>query len=253
MSEETAQTVDTSSETTSEATTVTADGSEQSVTSYLNGKYESVSALEAGYNELQSSYSKKNAEYKEQLGAFSGAPEGEYELSEGIDVYDSVQAYAKENQFSNEALNGLAEVYSQAENEANQAYIAQQKEILGKDADTRTKNVVDWARANLGEGSIEALNSMVTSAAGVEMFEQIAKMASGTASAQVATPKTTVDKDTLTAMRFEKDQYGNRKMSSDPQYRSKVNAMMEEFVSNGGKLQFTFIKKYDTIMPILNN
>ena len=188
--------------------------------SYANGKYTSVSDLEKGYAELQKSYSQK-------LGAFTGAPEA-YELGEGVSVPEGVLEYAREQQFSNEALNGLVEAYSSEQNAAAESYIQEQREALGKDADTRINNVKDWARANLGEDSLEALNGMVTTAAGVEMFERIAKINQGTAPAQVAAPKQSVDKDTLKAMRFAKDEFGNRKMSSDPSYRAKVEGLEAE-------------------------
>ncbi len=237
MSEETSQTTDTSSEAqATEATTHDSDGAVQSTTSYLDGKYESVSALEAGYNELQSSYSKKNAEYREKLGAFSGSPEGEYELPEGLEVSEGIAKYARDNQFSNEALSGLVEAHEADMTARNEKFLSEQRELLGKDADARTTNVVDWARANLGEESIKALNGMVTTAAGVEMFEKIAKISQGTAVAQVATPKTVIDRDTVKSMRFAMDEFGNRRMSSDAQYRSKVESMEAEFVGNGGKL-----------------
>ena len=222
MSEETAQPSEstaTTEVTTEEATTVNAEGEAQSVTSYLDGKYNSVSDLESGYKELQSSYSKK-------LGAFTGSPD-EYNFNEGIEVSDAVSAYAKENQFSNDALNGLAEVY-QADMQSNRdAHVAEQKELLGKDGDQRIQNVVDWGRANLGEDALDTLHNMVTTAAGVEVFEKIAKMNSGTAPAQVATPKTTVDRDTLKQMQFATDEYGNRKMS-DPAYKAKVDELYKQ-------------------------
>lgn len=227
MSEEATQTTETPASTESVAqATVEENGTTVSETSYLDGKYKSVSDLERGYKELQSSYSKKTAEFKEQLGAFSGAPEGEYELAEGLDVYDEVQAYAKDNQFSNEALNGLAEAYEAAEAKADQAHLAEQRELLGKDADARINNVVDWARANVGDEKMDALNQMVTTAQGVEIFETIMKLTQGTAQAP-SQPAQKIDADTVRNMQMAKDEYGNRKMN-DPAYAAKVRAMREQ-------------------------
>ena len=45
-----------------------------------------------------------------------------------------------------------------------------------------------------------------------------------------------LDRDTVKEMRFAKDEFGNRRMSSDPQYRKKVEAMEAEFIRGGGKL-----------------
>lgn len=210
-------------EQSTEATVVSDNGETQSETTYLDGKYKSVSDLENGYKELQSTFSKKTAEYKDGLKAFSGAPEA-YELAEGVESTERIEAlqeWGKENGLNNDALNQIIELDTNHTNQQQEAYVAEQKELLGKDADTRIQNVVDWAKANLGEDSIGALDKMVTSAEGVMMFEAIAKMQSGTAPAP-ARQTQAVDADTIRQMRFAKDEYGNRRMSSDPAYRAKV-------------------------------
>jgi len=230
MSEEISQTTETPSESTE-----TTENTEGTPTTYMQGKYNSISALEQGYTELQSTFSKKTAEFSEAMGGRIGAPEA-YEMNEGLDASDSLQAYARENQFSNEALNGLVEFYNSDRATASEAFYAEQKELLGKDADTRLNNVQDWAKANLGADAMDAFKGMINSAASVEMFESIMKMNSGTAPAKVAQPKTMVDKDTIHEMRFAKDNFGRRRMSSDSTYRSKVEAMEREFIGGGGKL-----------------
>lgn len=221
-----------------ESTTVGADGEAQSVTSYLDGKYESVSALENGYKELQSSYSKKTQEYKEGLAGFSGAPD-EYALPEGYDgedTFDNLKEWGLKNGLNNDAFNELISLSDADAQAQHEAHISEQREALGKDADIRIQNVVDWAKANLGEDTMGTLDEMVGTAAGVELFEKIAKISQGTSAAQVAQPKTMVDRDTVKNMRFANDEFGNRRMSSDPQYRAKVEAMEAEFIKSGGKL-----------------
>jgi len=232
MSEEIQSQPSESTETvTTEATAdVVVEGTDQTV-SYANGKYNTVSDLESGYAELQKSYSSK-------LGGFDGAPE-EYALGEGVESssrIEALQAWGKENQLNNDALNSIIAMDSEAQDAANTAYTAEQKEVLGKDADARIQNVVDWGRANLGEDALSTLGDMITSAKGVEVFEAIAKMSQGTAAAQVSQPKAMMDRDTIKAMRFANDQFGQRRMSSDPQYRAKVEAAEAEFLTSGGNL-----------------
>ena len=232
MSEETTQPTDTT-ENTIEATTTDQDGNTTSETSYLDGKYKSVSDLENGYKELQSAFSKKTAEYNEGLKAFSGAPEA-YELSEGIEStprIDALMEWGKENGLNNDALNSIIELDMQKQQDMREQEVAQAKEELGKDADARIKNVVDWARANLGEESIGALDKMITSADGVKIFEQIAKMQKGTSPAPSQATKT-YDAETIRQMRFAKDEFGNRKMSTSPEYRAKVEALEAEMMAN---------------------
>lgn len=225
--------------TTTEATVID-NGAEQSVTTYLDGKYSSVSELENGYKELQSSYSKKTQEYNENISNFAQtkAPEA-YELAEGIESnnrIDALQAWGKENNLSNDALNGIISADIEASNAQREQYASEQKGLLGKDADARLTNISDWARANLGEDNMDVFSEMVTSAKGVELFEKLSKMSQGTQAAAVAQPKTMVDRDTVREMRFANDANGNRRMSTDPQYRAKVEKMEKEFIAGGGSL-----------------
>ena len=222
-------------ETTTEATTETTDGQVQSTTSYLDGRFDSVSALEQGVVTSEKRYEDYRSMNDKRFGSFVGAPEA-YELGEGLEASDALQTYARDNQFSNDALNGLVEFYNGEMASKNEAFYAEQREVLGKDAEARLTNVQDWAKANLGADAMDAFKGMITSAKSVEMFEQIMKMNSGTAPAQVSQPKTMVDRDTVKSMRYATDEFGGRKMSSDPTYRAKVEKMEAEFISGGGKL-----------------
>ena len=229
MAEETSNPTESTGETTTEATT------ESQPTTYMNGKYNSISALEEGYTSLQSTFSKKTAEYSEAMSGMTGSPE-EFELNEGVSISDGMQNYARENNFSNDALNNLAEAYQADRATASEAFYSEQKVLLGADAEQRLTNVQDWGKANLGADAMETFKGMISSAASVELVEKIMKLGNGTAPAQVAQPKTMVDKDTITNMRYAKDSFGRRKMSTDPAYRAKVENIEAEFIGGGGKL-----------------
>ena len=206
--------------------TTTETPQEGTPTSYMEGRFDSVSALEAGLTTSEKRYEDYRSMNDKRFGSFVGAPE-EYAMNEGLTASESLQAYARENQFSNEALNGLVEYYNDDRAKANEAYFAEQKEALGTNADTRLNNVQDWAKANLGADVMDTFKGMINSAKSVEMFEKIMKMNNGTAPAQVSTPKTTVDKETVHQMRYAKDEFGARKMS-DPSYRTRVLNMERE-------------------------
>jgi len=200
------------------------EATEQTV-SYADGKYNSISALETGYSELQKSYSQK-------LGGFDGSPET-YTLDEGIETtprLEALQAWGKENQLNNDALNSIVQMDVEATEKAQEAYVTEQKEILGKDAETRLTNLSDWARAQVGEEMMDTFGAMITSAKGVEMMEGLMKQMQGTAPAP-AQQTQTVSKDTLNEMRFAIDKNsGERRMSIDPAYRAKVEALEAEMM-----------------------
>ena len=191
-------------------------GETVSETTYANGKYKSVSDLENGYAEAQKFISSK-------LGGFEGAPEA-YEIAEGFQdspIADALSQWGLENSLSNDGLNGVLEVITQAETAQANAYRESQIEALGKDADTRIKNATDWVRANLGDDAVEGVNSMWVGAKGIEAIEKMMKLSQGTAPAEKPA-NTFADAEKLKAMRFAKDEYGNRRMSSDPAYRDMV-------------------------------
>jgi len=226
MSEETTTTSESTeaSETTTEATVIDQTTGEETITTYVNGKYESVSALEDGYNELQKSYSQK-------LGGFDGAPEA-YEYAEGVESTPRIEAlekWGKDNQLSNDGINSLIAMDAEATKATSDAWIAEQKDILGKDADTRLTNVADWAKAQVGEDYMTAFNGMITSAKGVEMMEMFMKNSQGVApTVQKSTPQA-ASKEQLHEMRYAIDKNsGERRMSIDPAYRAKVEAMEAE-------------------------
>ncbi len=228
MAEETTVASETAPSTeTTEATgeTVVTDNGQDTGTevSYANGKYKSVSDLENGYTEAQKFISSK-------LGGFDGAPEA-YELSEGMEStprIDALQAWGKENQLSNDALNSIIAMDQEASQAATEAYVSEQKEQLGKDAETRLTNIADWARATVGEDNMDTFNGMITSAKGVELFESAMKTMQGTAPAPAQAPQA-VSKESLNEMRFAIDKNsGERRMSIDPAYRARVEQLERE-------------------------
>ena len=199
-----------------EATVETHEGETATETSYLDGKYTSVSALEDGYRNLQTSYSKK-------LGAFQGAPEDGYALEEGAEGNAVLEAWGKDNNLSQDGYAALVEQMSTAQNEANEAFKTEQLQALGENADYRLKNIVDYAKATFGEDSLGTFDAMIQDAKGVEIIEALIKGSKSEAPAEVkATP---IDADKVKAMRFEVDaNSGQRRMSVDPTFRAKVEA-----------------------------
>lgn len=194
-------------------------GETLATTTYANGKFKSVSDLENAYGELQSSYSKK-------LGGFDGAPE-EYTLNEGFEAnatVEALQAWGAENQLSNDGLNGVLEILNTTQAKEAEEYATAQRESLGKDADARIQNAADWVRANLGEEAVAAIDSMWVGAQGIETIEKIMKMANSGATPANVNVAPALDADKVKAMRFAEDEFGNRRMSTDPSYRAKVLA-----------------------------
>ena len=195
---------------TEEVVATVTDGDKETETSYLDGKYKSVSALEDGYRELNKTFSQK-------LGTFQGSPE-EYAYNEGLNAIPELEEWGRENQLNNDGLNGLVELQNTLSQRADEEYQNQIKteiESLGDNAKERIANITDFLSAN----KIEGIDP--TTAAGFESLEKLIAMTK-TPAPQTAPTAQTVDLDAIKQMRFAKDEYGNRKMSSDPEYRARV-------------------------------
>lgn len=234
METEATQTTETTPSATTESTTVTENGeATEQVTTYMNGKYNSVSELEKGYENLHKKF-----------GSFSGAPE-EYSIAEGVE-YNSehpllaqIQAFGKENSLSNEGYNSLVNVL--LENE--KANVAEQEEQvkqvmkdLGPNANERIQNIDDFINANMeaDDNMKGLLDSAKEQPGGVELIEAFISMTKKTtpASEQVAAPIKTYNKEELHKMQFAKDDYGNRKMN-DPSYRKMVEDYSAKLLAQG--------------------
>jgi hypothetical protein len=229
MSTETAPVAPTTTTTeTTPATVVNNEGGTEATTTYLDGKYDSVSALESGYKELQSSYSKK-------LGGFDGSPEA-YTRAEGIPENDPLHTYAsewgKENQMSDKGLNEFVEGYNKQQAEGIEAYQSEQIALLGDDAKYRLENVNDFLKANtnIDDVALKQINDGLFGAKGIEVLEQLIslnKNPSPTAAPVVAAPTM----ESIQAEQFKKDANGNRLSSTSPEHRAKVLKMKEAFAA----------------------
>ena len=237
MSEEITQTAPTtttesaSTEATTTAATETATETSQEkeiATSFVNGKYNSVSDLEKGYENLQSRF-----------GSFTGAPEA-YTTPEGTDLnvehplLESLQSFGKENNLSDEGYQGLVNVLVENEKAFQEEQSKQAEQVmkdLGPNANDRIKNVEDFVNANLelNDDMKGLIDQAKNQPGGVELLEAFIGMTKKTAPAgqEVATPTKTYNKDELNTLQFATDQYGNRKMN-DPAYRK----MVDEYTAN---------------------
>jgi len=221
---------------------VTTEGSteqgETKTTGFYNGKYNSISDFEKSHDELQKSYSQKTAEYKERMGAFTGAPEA-YEAGEGIEVsednplFGKLQELGKEINLDNEGYNKLVQMYNDtmAEQEAQyEETMKQELEKLGGSAQERIQNINDWSKANLSEDEQAVINRIATDAESVQFIESMIARTKpqGMAQSHQVKANPTYSKEEIRQMQMAKDENGNRKMSTDHEYYKKVMSLMAQ-------------------------
>lgn len=191
------------------------------------GKYKTEDELEKGYKNLESRF-----------GAFKGSPE-EYELGEDIDADDEMvkytQAWAKDNQMSNEALNDLIGGFSDYREGIEKRNLEAEIKQLGDNANQRINDLVKW-----GKGAFEdkedqaAFQSLATSAKGVEVIEKLIGMTKDKPlinERQTDPASSGMNQEKLDEMIHAVDKNGNRKMGIDAEYTKKVYKLIEEYNS----------------------
>lgn len=202
---------------------------------YTEGKsIEDATAEQAkAYNELSGKF-----------GSFTGSPEAyEVALSEeltemGIEIAPddpmmvAAMEYAKESNMSQDGFAGLVNLYAMqqvADAKADSEYQAEQMKALGANAGSRIQNIEQWGGKNLDAETFEALKGMATSVESVKAIEQMISMTRN-ASVDVdnAAPAPGATTEDVSAMQFEKDEHGNRRINSDPEFKKRYQKLRNE-------------------------
>lgn len=188
------------------------------------------------YNQLSSKF-----------GAFTGAPETyEFALSEQLTeagitldnespLITQFTEMAKESNMSQEMANKFINMYVEGQHadsigagEAEEARITEQMGLLGDNANQRVQNIENWAKANLTPEQVAGLEDATTTAAGVQAVEAlIAKSRNAPMQNSDIAETSAVDMAEVQAMQFEKDDNGNRRLQTDPEFRKRFNALMD--------------------------
>ena len=189
------------------------------------------------YNELSSKF-----------GAFTGAPDSyEFAISDqlkeaGIELdmespmLTSFMEMAKENNMSQEMAGKVVNMFLESQHadgiagqEGETARQVEEMKLLGDTALQRVNNIDAWAKANIPDHA-EGLADAATTAQGVQAIEAlIAKTKSAPMNPdQDALTVNLVTAEEINKLQFAMDDYGNRKMSSDPAYAKMVRAKMAQ-------------------------
>ena len=194
------------------------------------------------YNQLSSKF-----------GAFTGAPD-EYAFSLSKDLTSngvelaaddpliaSFSEFAKEKGINQETANDLVNMFVESEyakslegGEAETARVAEQMALLGDNAQQRVNNIDNWSKANLTPEQAEGLTGMATSAASVQAIEAlIAKSKNAPMQTNDVNPASQISRQELETLQYARDEHGNRKMQSDPDYNKMVKAKYREVYGDG--------------------
>lgn len=185
--------------------------------------------------------------YKElagKFGNFTGAPENyevkiSEELSEqGVKLADDdpmlvdAMKFAKESNMSQEGFAGLVNLYATqqlAEHKADEEFKQEQIKSLGPGAESRIKNINQWAGKNLDAETVTSLENMASNPEAVKAIERLISM---TRSAPVDVDESTnssgATKEDVAAMQFEKDENGQRRINTDQEFNARYKKLRNE-------------------------
>lgn len=198
------------------------------------------------YNELSSKF-----------GGFTGAPDSyEFAVSDqlkeaGVELdmespmLTSFMEMAKEGNMSQDMAGKMINMFLEdqhasgiAGEEGETARQAEEMGKLGDNALTRVNNVDAWTKANLpdhADGILEATQS----AAGVMAIEALIAKSRNTsvqANPDEVQQTSTFTLDDIHKLQFEKDEYGNKKMATDPEHRKRVQGMYNQLYPQGNDI-----------------
>ena len=101
--------------------------------------------------------------------------------------------------------------------------------ILGSNAEARITNINEWANKHLDAEDIQGIQAMTTTAESVKAVERIIAMTRG-ASVDVdnAQSNSGASGEDVSKMQFEKDDHGNRRINTDPEFRARYKKLRNE-------------------------
>lgn len=201
-------------------------------------KYKSVSEQAKAYNELEGKF-----------GSFTGSPEDftiniSDELTEsGVvinnddPIMEEAFKFAKEINMNQEGFDSMLNMYAMTKLAENNALaLSKEDEIksLGANGQERLNNISAWASANLSEDLMQGFQEMTGTAESVKALEHlIAQTRSAPVSPAEITNAPAANEEELRAMQFEKDEFGNRRINTDPVFKARYNKMRDQIWGSG--------------------
>lgn len=183
-------------------------------------KYKSVDEQAKAYGELESRF-----------GAFTGAPKEDYTLPKGINedsvdagMIDIVKGLGKEYNMSQAMFNDLVSKVNEYQSGQMEANREQAMQALGENAQERIQKVNDWLNVNAPKEIVEMVVPMATSAEAIQALEFFINKSKGSKVADSnAQPATKMTQSEYAEMLMVKDKFGNLKISTDMDYKKKMD------------------------------
>ena len=199
-------------------------------------------------DEAMTEQAKAYAEVEKRLGGFTGAPDAyEVSLSEELteqgfvmDTEDPLfiqfSEMAKENGMNNDVFNSVIGAFAMSEMAKEAAAEESMKAELATldNSEARMDNITKYLSANVDQDTFAEFENTTFTAGLVKVFESIITSEQpSTMSPNDTNASPAMSMDEIKGLQFALDEYGNRKMSSDPQYRKHVEGLIANAYPGG--------------------
>lgn len=196
---------------------------------------------------------KAYAELEKRLGGFTGAPETydikladefieaglEFDMDDPL-IADAFELGKKLN-MSNEGLNEVMALYAKAEmakEMAQQQFLESQIKDLGHEGKQRIANLEAWAGKNLPPELLEGFLDAGVSISAIRALEKVVSMTMGKPiNPSDTAPAAGVTEAEVKAMQFAKDEYGGRRINSDPAFKQEYLRKAQQLYGSGDYIQ----------------
>ena len=191
---------------------------------FMVDKYKSVDEQAKAYPELA-----------KRFGGFEAAPE-DYAMPEGYEetpmddgLLDIVKAFGKEHQMGQGAFNELVSKATEYQMQQSEQSMAKALETLGENAEARISNVNDWLNVNAPKEIVEMIIPMANSAESIQALEFLISKTKGSKVADNNAQQTEKPSQAeYSNMLMAKDAGGNLRISTDPEYKAKIDKLTLE-------------------------
>jgi hypothetical protein len=190
---------------------------------------------------------KSYTELESRFGSFTGAPE-EYAFTPSDDVktafeekgieidvsndplYEAAVEFAKNTNLNQEGFEQLTNLYLMQQLADVKAAEDMRAEAINEIGQKRIDNLSLWGEKNLTPELFKGYQDMITSAETVKAMEHLVAMTrNAPVSDSEANTAPGFTESELKDMQFATDEFGNRKINSDPEFRAEYNRRLKEF------------------------
>ena len=193
-------------------------------------------------NDAIKDQAKSYSELQSRFGSFTGAPE-EYEISVSEELTEAgfqldnesemlkdAKEFAKGLNMNQEGFNKMIELWATNELAEHRAAEEARKQAFESldNGQTRINNISAWANKSLPPELVGELDSVLQTPEQVKLVESMIAMTRNAPVNPDNAAPSSISKEEVQKMQFEKDENGNRRINTDPEFKARYIKLRNE-------------------------